>query len=80
MLKDDKETFFDPSQPLTSTIFKSLNFEFMCCILSGLKEICDKEDRKLKKKSTDKLVKKRTLITIVKKDDKGENEKNEITE
>ncbi len=40
--------FFDPSQPLTSMIFKSLNYEFMCCILSGLKQICDKEIKRNK--------------------------------
>jgi len=49
-LKKEKEGgFFDPSQPLTSIIFKSLNYEFMCCILSGLKEISDKEEKDLRK-------------------------------
>jgi len=41
MVKKNEECFFDPTQPLTSTIFKSLNLEFMCCILSGLKQISD---------------------------------------
>jgi len=67
MLKNDKETFFDPSQPLTSTIFKSLNFEFMCCILSGLKQISERDDKRLRKTdyiNEDGVKKKRTRIKI----------------
>jgi len=41
-----EEVFFDPSLPLTSLIFKSINYEFMCCILDGLKQICFKVEQK----------------------------------
>lgn len=44
-MKKNEECFFDPTQPLTSTIFKSLNLEFMCCILSGLKQISDENNK-----------------------------------
>ena len=41
--------FLDPEQPLTAMISKTLNFEFISCILSGLSMVFENYDRKLKK-------------------------------
>jgi hypothetical protein len=74
MMKKNKECFFDPTQPLTSTIFKSLNYEFMCCILSGLKQIfdnmADKSDKTLNPSKSGIID-----ITRIKVNVKGEPEK-----
>lgn len=36
---------FDKNQPLTEAIYKTMNLEFMCCILYGLTEIFDEAPR-----------------------------------
>jgi hypothetical protein len=46
---DAEQQFFDPSAPLTHSIQRTINLEFMCCILYGLTEIFMKQERKYKK-------------------------------
>lgn len=53
LIKKEKEgegCFFNPSQPLTSNIFKSLNLEFMNIILRGLRLISEKQNEKLQQR------------------------------
>ena len=45
------EGFLDPDQPLTVMISKTLNLEFMCCVLYGISTIYDKNSKHMKKKN-----------------------------
>jgi len=47
--EEDKQlsTFFSEDQPLSALIAKTLNLEFMCCILFGLSQIYIKEEKRL---------------------------------
>ena len=54
-----EEHFFDPSAPLTNSIQKTINLEFMCCILYGLSEIFAKQERRFQKTIKQTLHKKK---------------------
>ena len=45
------EGFLDPDQPLTVMISKTLNLEFMCCVLYGISTIYNKNSKHMKKKN-----------------------------
>ena len=47
------EGFLDPDQPLTVMINKTLNLEFMCCVLFGLSTIFSKTENKNEAKGSD---------------------------
>ena len=49
--EDIIEGFLDPDQPLTVMISKTLNLEFMCCVLYGISTIYNKNSKHMKKKS-----------------------------
>lgn len=50
--KTEDKILFDPDQPLTAIINKTMNLEFMCCILNGLSQISRKSDRKIAEKES----------------------------
>jgi hypothetical protein len=42
---DDTDLLINPDQPLTAIINKTMNLEFICCILNGLTQISQKRDK-----------------------------------
>ena len=76
------EGFLDPDQPMTVMINKTLNLEFMCCVLFGLSTIFEKSERKKKDSDMDNFETSGDLInSILVKDQKTlcSNNKKEIT-
>ena len=45
----------DPDQPLTAIINKTLNLEFICCILNGLSQISQQKNKKILFRSSEEL-------------------------
>jgi hypothetical protein len=45
----------DPDQPLTAFINKTLNLEFICCILNGLSQISQQKNKKILFRSSEEL-------------------------
>lgn len=59
--------FLDPDEPLTAIINKTLNLEFICCVLYGLSQIFlrnDKSDEKLSMKNSLTFSNAKSLSTI----------------